>query len=68
MTRLFRCLGRLFGSLGMAMLPPTGPCDLGFVLPRPDLPPAGYPADRFVVPLSAREEEAFRVLTSDLAR
>ncbi|MBB2937784.1 hypothetical protein FHX82_004860 [Amycolatopsis bartoniae] len=64
MKRFLRTFARAFGSLGH----PGAPDDLGFALPRPDCPPAGYPADRSSVPLSAREEEAFRLLADDLAR
>ncbi|NIH80269.1 hypothetical protein [Amycolatopsis viridis] len=67
MTRLFRTIGRALGSLGHAMVPVSAPYDLGFALPRPDHPPAGYPGDRLSVPLSPRERDAFHVLTADLA-
>ncbi|GHE78218.1 hypothetical protein GCM10017786_04780 [Amycolatopsis deserti] len=46
---------------------PAGAHDSGFALPRMDYPPVGHPADRLTEPLSARERQAFHVLTADLA-
>jgi hypothetical protein len=59
-VRFLHAVMRAFGGFGRLMTPPIGPYDLGYVIPMPR-----EPVDRPLgVPLSDREREIFRELTS----
>jgi hypothetical protein len=57
-VRFFRALARAFTGAGWVLAPPTGPLDLGFVVPLPREPDV----DPLTVPLTGCERETFQQL------